>query len=462
MQTDKLILASCDAGNYPAALVARAVATELWTPALALSIASDMGRDKNKAELYTSLLATGKLSGAEYADALACAREATGFIANDTERVRALATLADHLQGAPRVEALEEALRTLQNLNKGERLEALVALSPHLGDEQLAGAVKAALDVAAEDAECGHPEGGSLRARPSPAEGPAHADKAWTWERALYASLSSSSEGDAVEAFVILTRHVEGERLTHLTRQVDEFVRLALPHEDATVVACRATAVAILNGQMKDRATPAALAQEVDDGRVPERAEAQPSVGRQREAKWAQVSAVLAERLEGDARYRALLYGLTAALTVRCARERVVALSLYMPFLGDTARAWLLTHLIEVARLISSREATVEALALLIPHTQGRARAAVMAMGLDILQPLEKKEGIPAPSYSQEHSRGLAALAPYLEGEFLARGLKIAVTISKEMGCSFSSNVLAALAPSLEGALLKQALAACV
>jgi hypothetical protein len=174
------------------------------------------------------------------------------------------------------------------------------------------------------------------------------------------------------------------------------------------------------------------------------------------------VLAVLAERLEGDARYRALLYGLTAALTVRCARERVVALASYMPFLGDAARAWLLTHLLEVARLMSSREAAVELLALLIPHSRGRARAAVMAMGLDILQPLEKDEGVSASAYNQEHSRGLAALAPYLEGEFLARGLKIAVTISKEKGCAFSSNALAALAPSLEGALLKQALAACV
>jgi hypothetical protein len=82
-------------------------------------------------------------------------------------------------------------------------------------------------------------------------------------------------------------------------------VRLALPHEDATVVACRATAVAILNGQMKDTPTPAALAQGVDDGRMPARAEAQPSVGRNREAKWAEVLAVLAERLEGDTRYEA-------------------------------------------------------------------------------------------------------------------------------------------------------------
>jgi hypothetical protein len=132
-----------------------------------------------------------------------------------------------------------------------------------------------------------------------------------------------------------------------------------------------------------------------------------------------------------------------------------------MPFLGDAARAWLRTHLLEVARLISSRGARVEALALLIPHSQGRARAAVLAMGLDILQPLEKEE-ISVSPYNQEHSRALAALAPYLEGEFLARGLKIAVTISKEKGCAFSSNALAALAPSLEGALLKQALAACV
>lgn len=216
------------------------------------------------------------------------------------------------------------------------------------------------------------------------AEGPAHVDNALTWERAPDASPSFSSEGDAVEAFAILARHLEGECLTRLTRQVDECVRLALPHEDATVVACRATAVAILSGRMKDGPTHTAAAQDVDDGRVLARAEAQTSVGRNLEAKWAQVLAVLAGRLEGDARYRALLHGLTAALTVRCAGERVAALALYMPFLGDAARAWLLTHLLEVARLISSREAAVEALALLIPHAQGRARAAVLAMGLDI------------------------------------------------------------------------------
>jgi hypothetical protein len=425
MQTDRLTLVNCDEGNYPAALVARAVSTELWTPAHALSIAADSGRDKNKAELYTSLLATGKLNAREYADALARARKATGFITDDLERVRALATLADYLQGAPRVQALEESLRTLQALDRKGRLEALAALSSRLDGEQLVGAVKAALKVAAEDEEPRRTEGGSLPARVTDAsgEGHAHAGQACTWERALHASLSFSSEGDAVEAFAILARHVEGKCLAHLARQVDELVRLALRHEDATVVACRATAAAILNGQTKDRPTPAALAQDVDDGRVPARAEEQFCVGRNGEGKWAQVLAVLAERLEGDARHRALLYGLTAALTVRCASERVAALACYMFFLGDSARAWLLTHLLEVARLISSRGEAAEALALLIPHSQGRTRAAVMAMGLDILQPLEKEEETSVSSHNQEHSRALAALAPYLEGALLKRAL---------------------------------------
>jgi alkylhydroperoxidase/carboxymuconolactone decarboxylase family protein YurZ len=453
-----------NAGNYPAALVAQAVSTELWTPVVALNIAADTSRAKHKAEIYISLLTTGKLGDQQYKDALARALEATRFITNGVEKVRLLAMLAQYLQDKPLAEALEEGLQTLPELNKKERLEAIRVLAPYLEGERLIGAVRAALE--AEDEEYRYLEGETrwVLATAALAERSVRDDKAWMWgwERAPSASRSFSSEGDVAEAFAILARHIEGKHLTRLTHQVDEFLRPVLPNEDETVVACWSTAVAILNGRMKDRATSTALAQNIDDKLVLSPFGARQPIGRNSEEKWAQVLAILAERLEGDARHWALLNGLTAALTVRYAKERVKALVSYIRFLGDAARDWLLAHLLEVARQICSREDRAEALAMMLPHLQGRSRVALMTMGLEILQLIEKEEEASMLSSTPEHSRALSALAPYLEGEWLARGLKIAITISEEKGFVFSSNALAALAPNLEGSLLRQALAACV
>jgi hypothetical protein len=450
--------------TYPAALIAQAVSTELWTPVVALNIAADMSRAKHKAEIYITLLATGKLSDRQYGKALTGTLEAARFITNGVEKVRLLALLAQYLQDGPRAEALEEGLQTLPELNKKERLEAIRLLAPHLEGERLIGALRAALEAEDKEHRCLE---GETRGRPATAalaERFVRDDKAWMWEweRALHASRSFSSEGDVAEAFAILARHIEAKHLTYLTRQADEFLCPALPHEDETVIACWSTAAAILNGEMKDRATSKALAQNVDDGLMLSPFEVRPPIGRNSEEKWAQVLAVLAERLEGDARHWALLNGLTAALTVGYAQERVKALASYIRFLGDSARDWLLAHLLEVARRIWSREDRAEALARMIPHLQGRSRVAVITMGLEILRLIEKEEESSVLPSAQEHSRVLSALAPYLEGEWLARGLKIAVTISEEKGFAFSSNALAALAPKLEGALLRQALAACM
>lgn len=135
--------------NYPPALLARLLETEVWDVGRVLSVAFRVTDDAKRVAVLTALLDTGRLPVDAYdrarRDALAAAATLT-----DPNCGRAVQRLAPHLDG----ELLESAWGTVQHI-RGKwhevRAPAMAALAPRFSggrrDEALRDALKAAFDT---------------------------------------------------------------------------------------------------------------------------------------------------------------------------------------------------------------------------------------------------------------------------------------------------------------------------
>ncbi len=86
------------AENQVAELVARAVATDLWTPTQALSLAALVSQDHRQAEMYTMILQTGKLDRQTAKDVCQITTDIAQSIEYPWYRLRALTELAPLLE----------------------------------------------------------------------------------------------------------------------------------------------------------------------------------------------------------------------------------------------------------------------------------------------------------------------------------------------------------------------------
>ena len=333
------------ASNYSPSLVARAVTTGLWSPVLALSVASSVTDARRRAAMYTALLATGQLVDVLRRESvIASAREAIRSINDDVSRAFALAELAEQLGGAWREEVVEEGLAlALANPEKRNRARALLPLAPLLGGTSINRALGGLREVESQPEEEPSEDGVMVRERAEPwaAAMAAVAARREGVERdailmhALRVSIAEETEATVASALAALAPRLTPEPARALAEWLSTSIHMVLPATDATVVSCQQATIALLTDIPSGAAAVVAHAEsQITLWASGER----PTIGHNFERLWAHVLAALADRLTGDYQRWAVSWGLTAALTVAHAKERSLALALYLPRLPDRSR----------------------------------------------------------------------------------------------------------------------------
>jgi hypothetical protein len=465
------------AANYLPALVARAVETGLWTVDRALSVASHAPDPKERVDMLTALLATGRLGSEQSSQAEEAGLQAALAIGDEWHRARALAALAPHLTGELLARGLEAALAIGDEVY---RADVLAGLAPQLTGELLARGLEAAVTIGDERA----------RARLLAALAPRLTGKALA--RGLEAALGIADEAYRASALAALASQLSGEaRGKALARGLEALLAALTPRLAGEALARGLAALTPqLTGEALTQGLAAALAIEDEYDRARALAGlASQLTGEAREqvlARGLEVTpdirdevlrakalAALAPQLTGEAREQALARGLEAAVTIEDEYDRARALAALAPHLTGEAREQALARGLEAAVGIGDEEARAEAPAALAPQLSGEAREQTWAWGLyeviraDALAALAPQltgglleralDAAIAIGDEQYRTKALAALAPQLTGEALARGLEVALAIGNE---EHRAEVLTGLAPQLTGEALARGLEA--
>jgi hypothetical protein len=384
----------------------------------------------DRVDLFTALLATGRLSPEQSTQAQE-AGLAAALAIEEACRAQALAKLVPHLSG----EALTRGLATALDLEGYDQVSALATPAPQLSGEALEQGLAAALDIKDE-----YDRAAALAALAQHLSGEA-------LTRGLAAALDIKREGYRAWALAALAKQLSGEAL-------ERGLAAALDIKDEYD---RAEALAALAPQLSDEALARGLAAALDI---------------KDEYDGAKALAALAPQLSGEARDRAVERGLAAALDIKDETYRAWALAALAPQLSGEA----LEQGLAAALAIEHKLNRARALAGLAPSLSGEARDRAvepgLAAALDSEYEVHRTEALMglAPQLSGEAlEQGLAAaldmeegyrvhaleaLAPQLTGEALARGLAAARTIQDK---GYRARALAALAPQLRGKARAQA-----
>ena len=414
------------------AVLAAAGITLPW--AQALEIARAIGDEGARARALAAL--AQRLEGAQqaavYNEVLAAARA----IGDAEKRAAALAALAQRLEGTQQAAVYNEALAAARAIkNERTRADALAKLIPHLPPSLLSNVLATARDIGREWQRA------QVLAALAPHLSRELLDEALTMVQAI------RSEGARTEALAALIPHLPQELLSetlavvraigYVEERVKALVALA-PHLNQDLLG-ETLAVARAIGDAEERAKVlVALAPHLNHDLLGEVL----AVARAIEREWqrARTLGALAPHLPLD--QQAAVYGesLTAARTIGDELQRARTLAELAPHLP----AELLGEALATAQDIKDERRRAEALAALPPYLPPELLGRALAATQDIRN-------------EQRRAEALAALVPHLPSELLSEALTAILNITDEQR---QAEALAALPPRLPPELLSEALAA--
>jgi hypothetical protein len=434
------------AGQYPPALVARAVETRLWSMERAISVARKVVKPGTRAEICRRLLAVGPLPQEQINQLSQLGLTAVQAIGDEWSRVEVLTTLAPHLTGTAQTQALAEALRAAQPTGDGVNLAyALLILAPYLSGELLAEALRAAQTIG-DGANLAH----ALTSLAPHLTGELLAES-------LRAAQTIGDEWSRVEVLTTLAPHLTG---TAQTQALAETLQAALAIDDG---GHRFYALTSLAPHLTGTAQTQALAEALW---------AAQAIGNERERAAALTR--LAPHLTGELLAEALrtinmlfsnsvLTGLVPHLSGQQLAEslritppigdegyRAAALTRLALHLTGSTKKRALAEALRAAQAIGNERERAEVLTTLAPHLTGAAKERALDEALRAAQAIGNE---------RERAEVLTTLAPHLTGSTKERALAEALRAAQAIGNERKrAEVLTTLAPHLMGSAKERAL----
>jgi hypothetical protein len=370
------------ASNISPQLLVQLAKIRLWSYPRCLSTIRENSDSSAQAESLELILPD--LPPLLLPEALAAARE----IKDESDRASALLALAPHLNDEQKAQALPEALAAVREIkDEDDRASALSALAPHLNDEL----------------------------------------KAQVLTEALAAAREIKEESSRAFALSDLAQHLNDE----LKAQVlPEALAAAREIRDENTCARALSDLAPhLNEELKAQVLPEALA----------------AVREIKDEQWrASVLSDLAPHLNEELKAQVL----AAVHEIKDEYARARALVNLAPHLNEELKAQVLTETLAAAREIKSEYARASVLSDLAPHLNEELQAQVLPEALAAAREIRDENTC---------ARALSDLAPHLNEELQAQALAAAREIKSE---STRARALSNLAPHLNEELKAQALAA--
>jgi hypothetical protein len=421
-------------GNYPPALVARAIEIGLWTPERALSIAYKVADKAQRVKMIIPILATTRCTASQSLAAVATALQAALAIRDEESKAQVLAALAPHLDKDDLTTVLQATLAIRDGWSKAQ---VLAALAPQLDQDDLTTALQATLAIRDE----------RYKAQVLAALAP-HLDKD-DLTTAVQAALAIGGGRSKAQVLAALAPQLDQEqRQRALTAAFQSTLAIWDERYKAQVLAALAPHLVQDDLTTALRATLA-----IRDG-------------------WSKVQALaaLAPHLVQEQRQRALIAAFQAALAIRGERSKVQALAALAPQLDQEQRQRALTAAFQAILAMDDERPKVQALAVLAPHLvqddlttafqstlaiwDERYKAQVLAALAPHLDQEQRQQALTAAFQATLAIRGerskvqaLAVLAPHLVQDDLTTAFQSALAIRD--GWS-KVQALAALAPHLD------------
>jgi hypothetical protein len=439
------------ATSYEPILVARAVETQLWSPARALSVLQRVADTRQQAELAAFLLATDCLSKTQTTTVQQLSLKAMRRITREEERAEILTLLLPYIPDETREKTLAEALISAHAIeHKERRIKALASLASHMKGKARKQTLTKGLDAARAIANTKN------RARALTALAPHLEGELLTEELASLCEIDDQRyRADVLVALAPNLEHDElakGLTIAHTLKNVwyrTKAITGLIPYlkgeaRENALAASIAAALAIESEQSQAEAL-TTLAPYLESDQLSKSLAAVHTF----KSKKCQVDVLVAliPWLDDTQRKSVLTEAMTAARAIRDEKHRAYAFAALAPYLAGDMQEKALIEGMRAARAIRNEQYRLKALVRLIPSLEGEAQKQALVDGVYAAHAIRSEKS---------RTEALIALASHLEGDALTKALLIA----RAIGSGWSQiSALAAIAQLLTGEERKQVLA---